>query len=101
MWPLSGRMNWMLTVLPSGEEVNRSVRMLRPFDGATSSVPMASRNAVRPAAAARACSEFSCASSSSRLATLGRTGRLNDPNTALMRGSMRGSSASFDIMDAP
>src|SRR6266851_1021269 len=94
-------MNWRLTILPSGEERKRSVRVFKPVDGATSSVPVASRKACRAAALARADSEFSCSSNSSRLATLGRSGRPNEPSTALMRGSIRGSSTIFEAMGCP
>ena len=37
----------------------------------------------------------------SRLVTLGKAGRVTEPKIALMRGSIRGSSASFDIGKAP
>src|SRR5215472_11444451 len=91
-------MNCMLTELPSGEEVNRSVWTLNPLDGAISSVSMASRNAFMPSALAVAELVASSASSSSRLATLAGVGSSNVANTALIRGSTRGSSASFDAM---
>ena len=88
----------MLTELPSGEEVNRSVWTLSPVDGAISSVSMASRNAFMPSALAVAELVASSASSYSRLATLAGVGSSNVANTALIRGSTRGSSASFDAM---
>src|SRR4051794_20473309 len=89
-------MNWMLTELPSGEAMNRSVRTLSPVDGAITSVSIASRNAFMPAALAVADSVASSASISSRLATLLGVGSSKLANTALIRGSTRGSSASFD-----
>ena len=50
--PFVGRMNWMLTELPSGDEVNRSVRTFSPVDVAIISESMASRNALMPSAMA-------------------------------------------------
>src|ERR1700733_13745859 len=91
-------MNWMLTELPSGPEVNRSVWTLSPVDGAINSVSMASRNVFMPAALAVADSVASSARISSRLATLVGVGSSNVANTALIRGSTRGSSASFDAI---
>jgi ferredoxin-NADP reductase len=64
-------MYWILMVFPSGEEVRVSVRTLRPADGATSSLSIESKKAAWRASAASAAGEFSCASSSSRLETLG------------------------------
>src|SRR6516165_734240 len=94
-------MNCMLTKLPSGDEVNRSVRTLSLADGAITSVSMASANAFRPSALVVADSVASSARISSRLATLIGVGSSNSANTALIRGSTRGSSASFDAMTSP
>src|SRR5215471_15760784 len=88
----------MLTELPSGDEVNCSVRTLSPLDGAISSVSIASRNAFMPSALAVAELVASSASNCSRLATLIGVGSSNVANTALIRGSTRGSSASLEAM---
>jgi len=89
----------MLIQLPSGEDWNRSVRMVRPAEGATASLSTASIIAFCAAAAARPASLFSSVSNSSRLATSPRCGPSGmAPNMALMRGSIRGSSTSLDAI---
>ena len=89
----------MLTQLPSGEDWKRSVRMARPAEGATVSLSTMSIIAFWAAAMARPDSDASMASSASRLAT-SPSGGLSGmaPKIALMRGSMRGSSTSFEAI---
>src|SRR3978361_2201456 len=91
-------MNWILTEFPSGEEMKRSVRTLSPADGAITSVSIASRKAFMAVALAVADSVASSAKISSPLATCGGRGSSKAAKTALMRGSMRGSNASFEAM---
>src|SRR5208283_2410611 len=92
-------MNWILIVLPSGADTTRSVRIVSPAEGATVSSSKASSIAAIAAFCFLPDSLFAAASISSRLATSPvavNTPRL--PNTALRRGSMRGSSASFEAI---
>src|SRR5277367_1716869 len=92
-------MNWMLIVLPSGADTTRSVRMLSPADGATVSSSKESSMAANPAACLLPDSLLVAASKSLRLATSPPAVKKSTvPNTALIRGSMRGSSASFEAI---
>ena len=92
------RMYCTLTVLPSGCDSNSWISVRKFKEGAASSLSHVAMNASMPLRAAFACSEFASASSCSRLSTspgLGISGMA--ANSALMRGSMRGSSDSLDI----
>src|SRR5208283_1667674 len=92
-------MNRMLIVLPSGADTTRSMRTLNPADGATVSSSKASSMAVNAAACCLPDSLLVAASKSSRLATSPVVVKKSTlPNMALIRGSMRGSSASFEAM---
>ena len=90
-------MNWILIEFPSGEETNVSVVIVRPSEGAISSVSADSTNRWNDARPAMAFSVLAAAMSCSRSATSlpPRTGIL--PKMAFSRGSMRGSSESFDM----
>ena len=64
-------MNWSLTVLPSGSDVNSTVVMSSPVDGATVSSSMRSSIAVICSTTARASGRFTSSISCSRLVTSG------------------------------
>src|SRR5437879_1646650 len=91
-------MNWIFILLPSGLDTILSLRIVNPAEGATVSLSQVLRNAFIAAAAFLPVSLFSIANKSSRLFTFdpARTDQL--PNIALMRGSIRGSPASFEGM---
>src|ERR1700735_3792856 len=92
-------MNWMLILLPSGADTTCSVRMLSPADGATVSSSKVSSIAAVAAACLVPDSLFAAASMSARLATSPVAAKKSrPPNTALIRGSMRGSSTSFEAI---
>src|ERR1700760_2116803 len=94
-------MYWILTVFPSGSDVNVTVVVDRPVEGAMSSRSIDSYSAEVWLRAAIASGVYSSASSSSRLDTddcgcpLGMWAR-----KALMRGSRRGSLATFGFAGA-
>src|SRR5690242_12020129 len=88
----------MLIMLPSGSERMLSRVTFSPAEGATVSKSKDSISALNIAARAFPCSLFSSARRSSRLLTSPAAVRTIAPNRALMRGSMRGSSAIFEAM---
>ena len=67
-------MYWMLTVLPSGDDVNVSVVTVRPVDGAISSVSHIAMKPISPSNCARDSALFARSISSSRLATSSAAG---------------------------
>jgi hypothetical protein len=85
------------TSLPSGAEVKRSVRMVRPAEGALTSVSQLSKRPVMAASAASACGVLASAIRASRLAMSPTGGRSGQANRAFSRGSMRGSRMSLEV----
>jgi len=80
-------------VLPSGAETTFSVWMRSPADGAASSVSQRSMNDRNSSLISRAASEFSSATSASRLSTSLASNEGMLDRIALILGSMRGSAA--------
>src|SRR3569832_1296073 len=94
-------MNCILIVLPSGSDRNVSVRTVNPADGASCSLSIIANMASPAAAAALAASVCCSASIASQLAASPWGGMSGiAPMMALMRGSMRGSAATYETMDA-
>src|SRR5580698_6394648 len=86
-------MIWRLIVFPSGAETIFSVWILRPAEGASSSVSQSSMNARNASACWRACSVLASASSVSRLSTLGVGTWPRPARIAFSLGSSRMSAA--------
>lgn len=91
MSELSGRINCIFAVLPSGDEVNSWWLIFSPADGAIDSVSADSKNSCIISRLARSSEEFACSIISSRLETLGSGCCGHKPNSALSRGSILGS----------
>src|SRR5580658_6191974 len=94
-------MNWTLMVLPSGDEVKVSVRIVRPLEGAISSLSIAASMARCASARAFASGVETSAIIWSRFLASGVGGMSGKaPITALIRGSILGSAISLDAIGA-